>query len=183
MPYRINELTKATQVMAHKFLDIMECHDQDVLIYCAYRSMVEQAILYRRGKTIRVIRAKVKELNEARPGLGDILVKVGPQMEKISVTNAGPGQSAHNYHIAFDGVPMLHGKPLWDSDDLAWKIYGLCAKKAGLEWAGEWKSFKEYPHCQMKRFDWRKRVKLIRKDDLESAIASAEQFAIIENGN
>ena len=64
---------------------VRECADAgiDVLIYCTYRSSEEQNELYKIGRTL--------------PG-------------KI-ITNARGGQSWHNFHAAFDFVPMINGKP------------------------------------------------------------------------
>ena len=79
------------------------------------------------------------------------------------VTNAKGGQSFHNYDVAFDVVPLRNGKPVWgtkgngidndptddDKDDLElWQRVGAIGKKHGLEWAGDWKTFKEFPHFQ-----------------------------------
>lgn len=100
----------------------------DVLIYCTFRSLEEQAKLYARGRTAP-----------------------GPR-----VTNAQPGQSAHNYGLALDAVPLVGGKPEWRSTGAAadlWKRYGKAAKAAGLEWAGDWTRFIEYPHVQLP--NWR----------------------------
>lgn len=64
------------------------------------------------------------------------------------VTNAKGGQSFHNYRVAFDVVPLINGKPQWDVSDPVWKQVGAIGKQCGLEWAGDWKRFKEYPHFQ-----------------------------------
>ena len=56
------------------------------------------------------------------------------------VTNAPPGSSAHNFGLALDAVPL-------------WNRYGTCARLAGLEWAGDWTRFREFPHVQMP--NWR----------------------------
>lgn len=101
----------------------------DILIYCTYRSNQEQSALYEIGRT--------------KPG-------------KI-VTNAKAGQSKHNFTIdgkpaskAFDCVPLRHGKPVWDSKDELWQKLGSIGLSIGLDWAGTWKRFKEYPHFQLK---------------------------------
>lgn len=91
----------------------------DVLIYCTFRARDEQDRLYAQGRTA--------------PG-------------KI-VTNARAGQSAHNFGLAFDGVPMVAGKPAWDDHEV-WQVYGRVAEAVGLEWAGTWIRFKEMPHVQ-----------------------------------
>jgi hypothetical protein len=88
---------------------------------------------------------------------------VGQQNCKHIVNNAGPGQSEHNYRQAFDGVPLLGGKPVWgsrQSDDLLlWNIYGEACEAEGLEWAGRWTSLKEMPHAQAANADWRELIK------------------------
>ena len=64
------------------------------------------------------------------------------------VTNAKTGQSFHNYRCAVDVVPIVNGKPAWNVKDEVWQTIGKLGKAEGLEWAGDWKRFKEYPHFQ-----------------------------------
>lgn len=103
------------------------CEDRGVhlLVTCTKRSLEEQAALYAQGRTA--------------PG-------------KI-VTNAKPGQSAHNFGMAMDVVPIRNGKAIWNADDPAWQVYGEEVRKANLEWAGDWHRFKEYPHCQLPNWE------------------------------
>jgi peptidoglycan L-alanyl-D-glutamate endopeptidase CwlK len=98
----------------------------DVLIYCTYRSNEEQDQLYAQGRTA--------------PG--------------HIVTNAQAGQSAHNYRLAFDGCPLLNGKPIWNEplSGPHWTQYGQIAVACGMEWGGNWTGFVEGPHCQMKNW-------------------------------
>lgn len=63
------------------------------------------------------------------------------------VTNAKPGNSIHNYGLAFDIVPVEKGKALWDRYDLFKKV-GEIGVALGLDWGGNWRSFKDYPHFQ-----------------------------------
>lgn len=102
----------------------------EILIYCTLRPLAEQAELYAQGRT-----------------------KPGP-----IVTWARPGQSAHNYGLAADGVVLVGGKPLWKPKTVAdfalWERYGALAEKCGLEWAGRWpKAKREFPHVQVP--NWR----------------------------
>jgi peptidoglycan L-alanyl-D-glutamate endopeptidase CwlK len=102
-------------------LFIAECKKQgiDILITSTYRDNEAQAALYAKGRT-----AAGKK-----------------------VTNANAGQSFHNYRLAFDFVPIVGGKADWNN--LAtFKRCGVIAEGLGLEWAGRWKTFKEYAHCQ-----------------------------------
>lgn len=104
----------------------------DYIITCTYRTCEEQDALYACGRTA--------------PGQ--------------IVTNAKGGQSAHNVCVngkpaacAFDIVIMNNGKPDWNADHPAWQSAGNIGKIVGLDWAGFWKQFREYPHFQLK--DWR----------------------------
>jgi peptidoglycan L-alanyl-D-glutamate endopeptidase CwlK len=67
------------------------------------------------------------------------------------VTNAGPGESWHNFGHAFDAVPVLDGKPAWNylTAKRHWDAYGEAVRRAGLFWAGDWVTFREYPHAQL----------------------------------
>jgi len=127
------------------------------LIYCTYRDFVEQAKLFREGRTLAKIMVKVDELDRKwnRPDLSQILIDVGPQMGDKIKTYAGPGQSNHHYHLALDGCPMVGGKPVWSKKDPLWQTYGKIAMASGLEWAGTWRSFKEFPHLQAPDANWR----------------------------
>lgn len=90
-----------------------------MLIYSTLRDKSSQDALYAQGRTA--------------PG-------------KI-VTNAKGGDSYHQYGVAFDFVPLVDGKPAWDDTDR----YEQCAEigeKLGLEWGGNFKSFRDRPHMQ-----------------------------------
>jgi peptidoglycan L-alanyl-D-glutamate endopeptidase CwlK len=111
------------------FLERCKAEGIDVLIYCTYRSNTEQNDLYEQGRTL--------------PGK--------------RVTNARGGQSAHNFTLdgkpaakAFDCVPLRGGKPMWSASDPLWKELGRIGKSVGLDWAGNWRTFREFPHFQLK---------------------------------
>ena len=107
----------------------------DLLIISTFRDFESQDGLYAQGRT--------------KPG--------------HIVTNARGGQSFHNFHVAFDVLPLRSGKPVWgtsgngidsdptddDKDDLElWQRVGAIGESLGLEWAGRWKRFREFPHFQ-----------------------------------
>ena len=77
----------------------------------------------------------------------DALYAQGRTAPGRKVTNAGPGESIHNYHCAWDFVPLVNGKAVWDDDDL-WQRCGAIAREVGAEWGGDWQRFKDKPHCQ-----------------------------------
>ena len=66
----------------------------------------------------------------------------------LIVTMADSGDSFHQYKVAFDWVPLVHGKPAWNEDEY-YDQCGIIAESIGLEWAGRWTGhFKEKGHCQ-----------------------------------
>lgn len=121
---KIEDLLPVVQTKVHAF--IKKCNESgiDVLITSTYRDNESQTSLYNQGRT-----PESKARGEKK------------------VTNAKAGQSYHNYAIAFDFVPLINGKAQWNNIALFNKC-GVIAKSCGLEWAGDWKTFKELAHCQ-----------------------------------
>ena len=68
------------------------------------------------------------------------------------VTNAQQGFSNHNYGIAVDMGVFKDGKYLDGSDPSTAQNFhrfaAQIASKYGLEWGGNWTTFKDYPHFQ-----------------------------------
>jgi hypothetical protein len=96
-----------------------------VLVTQGLRTWEEQDALYAKGRTV--------------PPIG----------KKHIVTKAKGGQSYHNFGLAFDIVVLDSlGKADWDADHPGWKQAGEFGKSVGLEWGGDWKSFKDLPHFQ-----------------------------------
>ena len=116
----LDDLVPPARARVQSFLDAAKKQGIDLLVTSTYRDNASQDALYAQGRTM--------------PG-------------KI-VTNAKAGQSWHNYRCAVDVVPIVAGKPRWDVKDEVWQQVGALGKAAGLEWAGDWKKFKEYPHFQ-----------------------------------
>jgi peptidoglycan L-alanyl-D-glutamate endopeptidase CwlK len=116
---RIEDLRANVQPFTRLFIE--KCHEQsiDVIITSTLRDFDSQNALYAQGRTTA----------------GKI------------VTNAKAGYSFHNYGVAFDFTPIIHGKPAWDDTALFTRC-GVIAESVGLEWAGRWKSFRELAHCQ-----------------------------------
>jgi len=116
----LDDLLPPVKERVEKFLNAAKDAGIDLLITSTYRDNASQNVLYAQGRTT--------------PGK--------------KVTNAKAGQSWHNYRCAVDVVPVVAGKPRWDVKDEVWQQVGALGKAAGLEWAGDWKKFKEYPHFQ-----------------------------------
>ena len=123
----------------------------DLLIYCTLRSLEEQARLFRQSRSRQEINLKIQKYhNRGFTFLAEIIENVGPCYGD-HVTNAGPGESWHNFGQAFDAVPLIGGKPAWNylKAKNYWDGYGEAVRLAGLYWAGDWQSFREYPHSQL----------------------------------
>jgi peptidoglycan L-alanyl-D-glutamate endopeptidase CwlK len=105
---------------AEKFLE--DCRHQgiDLLVTSTYRDAESQNLLYAQGRTS------------------------GGRI----VTRAKGGESFHNYRCALDVVPLVNGKPDWDGTHDIWGRVGAIGKANGLDWAGDWKSFRELAHFQ-----------------------------------
>jgi peptidoglycan L-alanyl-D-glutamate endopeptidase CwlK len=140
---RIEDLHPDLQPLAVRFVERCAERLVDVLITCTWRSDEEQDALYTIGRTV--------------PGR--------------RVTNARGGQSKHNgtrfengvgwvrEARAFDAVPLLHGKPIWEdprdadtdwTNDFGWRVMGEVAEEVGLVWYGRpGAKSREAPHFQL----------------------------------
>lgn len=94
----------------------------DILVTCTLRTNEEQSDLYAQGRTAP-----------------------GP-----IVTKAKAGQSAHNYGLAVDVVPIVNGKPDWMGTHPIWEQVGKLGQDAGLEWAGA----PSYPFQELAHFQY-----------------------------
>jgi peptidoglycan L-alanyl-D-glutamate endopeptidase CwlK len=123
---KIDDLIPKVMGMAAQHIALCAARGVDLLITSTYRDYEAQHALYAIGRTA--------------PG-------------RI-VTNADAGHSFHNFHCAYDVVPIVHGKPLWNvfmpDGTLVpeWNVVVQEGKACGLEWAGDWTSFKEEAHFQ-----------------------------------
>jgi peptidoglycan L-alanyl-D-glutamate endopeptidase CwlK len=117
---KLEDLHPKVKLLCEQFINGCDAAGIDVLITSTYRDMESQKALYEQGRTTK----------------GNI------------VTNAKAGQSFHNYRVAFDFVPIVGGKCVWNDIGLFTKC-GRIAESLGLEWAGSWAGkFKETAHCQ-----------------------------------
>jgi peptidoglycan L-alanyl-D-glutamate endopeptidase CwlK len=124
MSRKLEDLDVRFQHLAEKVLELSKQRGAHLLVTCTRRTMEEQGILYAQGRS--------------KPG-------------KI-VTRAKPGRSAHNFGLAMDVVPLVDGKPDWALTNKDWAIYGQACAEVGVDWAGKWPKFKEYPHCQLRNW-------------------------------
>ena len=116
----LDDLLPQVKERVEKFIANCKSHNIDLLVTSTYRDFESQAALYAQGRTTP----------------GNI------------VTNAPAGSSFHNYKCAVDIVPLINGKPNWNTNDPVWNNIGVLGEQAGLKWAGRWQSFKEMAHFQ-----------------------------------
>jgi len=116
----LDDLLPEVKTKVEAFIALCKSNHIDLLVTSTYRDFESQTALYAQGRTT--------------PG-------------KV-VTNAPAGSSFHNYKCAVDVVPLVNGKPVWNSSDPLWNTIGGLGEQCGLEWAGRWKTFKELAHFQ-----------------------------------
>ena len=64
----------------------------------------------------------------------------------VIVSHARPGNSYHNYALAFDAVPTAYkGLPNWNPTGPYWRKIGAIGQSLGLEWGGSWTQ-EDLPH-------------------------------------
>ena len=64
------------------------------------------------------------------------------------VTKAKGGQSLHNFGLAIDVVEIKNGKAIWNNPN--WNRVADLGKEIGFKWGGDWKSFKDKPHFEIR---------------------------------
>lgn len=119
----LDELHPIVKEKVQQFIQKCDENGIDLLVTSTYRDHESQNALYAQGRTT--------------PGK--------------KVTNAKAGQSWHNWRVAVDVVPLRNGKPVWGTTGADWELWeavGNIGESVGLEWAGRWKTFKEYAHFQ-----------------------------------
>jgi peptidoglycan L-alanyl-D-glutamate endopeptidase CwlK len=116
----LDELAPPVKERVENFLNLCKENNIDLLVTSTYRDNESQQALYAQGRTTA---GKV-------------------------VTNAKAGDSWHNWRCAVDVVPLVNGKPNWDGSNPVWTKIGELGNQAGLEWAGNCKTFKELAHFQ-----------------------------------
>ncbi|MBX3660604.1 MAG: M15 family metallopeptidase [Ramlibacter sp.] len=115
---RVEDLTPGAALKCRAMVAACQLEGIDLLVYCTYRDADAQDALYAQGRTAP-----------------------GPV-----VTWARGGESDHQSRTAFDCVPLVGGKAVWN-DPALWARVGQIGESVGLSWAGRWPGAKrEMPH-------------------------------------
>lgn len=115
---RLEHLHPVVAAKARALIALAAREGIHLLVTSTLRTFDEQAVIFAQGRS--------------RPGR--------------RVTNARPGQSWHNFGLAFDVVPLVEGKPVWNS--CYWERIGAIGRSLGLVWGGDFRSFKDKPHFE-----------------------------------
>jgi peptidoglycan L-alanyl-D-glutamate endopeptidase CwlK len=146
---KIDDLLTPAKLRALNFVHQCKEAGIDLIVTCTVRDGEAQNLLYAQGRTREQLDAAGLTRIEPRPGR--------------VVTNCIGGFSFHQWRVAMDVVPVIHGKPVWDTagaginndptDDETnhleiWQRVGVIGERCDLEWAGRWKHNREFPHFQ-----------------------------------
>jgi peptidoglycan L-alanyl-D-glutamate endopeptidase CwlK len=119
MPLNTKDLRPSIKRAMNDLIAQCKAAGINIFVTQGVRTMDEQAAIYAQGRTT----------------VGKI------------VSQAKPGYSPHNWGVAFDIA--FKGAELYPAlSDPLWSKVAAIAKKLGLEWGGDWSSFKDYPHFQ-----------------------------------
>lgn len=116
----IATLLPAVKPYAYALIERARNRDITIRIISGLRTYAEQDALYAQGRTL--------------PG--------------AIVTNARGGYSNHNFGIAFD-VGVFNGTK-YIPDSPAYHAVGMLGVELGLEWGGNWVSFTDAAHFQLR---------------------------------
>lgn len=137
----ISTLHPKVRAYAYALIEKAASNGIKIKIISGLRTFAEQDALYAQGRTVK----------------GQI------------VTNAKGGQSNHNFGIAFD-VGVFEGAKYLDRSS-KYESVGVLGEELGLEWGGNWITYKDEPHFQL-RPAWAKNMK--ERLMLEEIIARTE---------
>lgn len=122
---RLQPVHPSLAARVRTMLDLCAARGLPILVTQGLRTWEEQDQLYAKGRT------------------------KAPIGKKYVVTNAKGGQSYHNFGLAIDIVILDSiGKADWDTNHPGWRSAAQVGKSLGLEWGGDWTSFKDLPHFQ-----------------------------------
>lgn len=127
---KLEDLRPEVAALARRFLMTAKREGIDLIVTSTFRDAAAQDALYEQGRTTK-----------------------GP-----IVTNARGWASWHQYKVAFDVVPIVGGKLIWNDKKL-WDRIGKIGESLGLEWGGRWKGLVDRPHFQFTQGKTKKQLR------------------------
>ena len=124
----------------------------DLVPYYGYRSLEDQAKLWRRSRSTDAVNAEIESLRcQGCDYLASVINNVGPQASGPWATNAIPGLGWHNWGQAVDFYWLMENDTInWDGNSVGYKVLGQQANLLGLKWGGEF-SKPDEGHVQMNK--------------------------------
>lgn len=168
--------------VAENLLDILQEEGYVFEPVAGFRSMQEQAKLWRQSRTKAVINEQITSLEaQGCEYLANVLRSVGPQYG-LHVTNALPGMSEHEWGEAMDVrfVMMSRGAqsyeeidnpPNWAAGPDFYKLYADKAVSLGLTAGYYFHSFQDKGHVQFNKIEIPQRYTLKEINDHFASLA------------
>jgi peptidoglycan L-alanyl-D-glutamate endopeptidase CwlK len=128
----------------------------------ATKAMADKGVLYVIFETLRSTETQIAYYAQGRLALetvNDLRIKAGlkpisnsENMRKITNCDGIKILSRHQGGSALDIVPMTpSGLPCWPGkQDGRWRAIAEAMKTEGFEWGGDWTSFPDLPHFEIK---------------------------------
>ena len=143
----LDDLRPKTKKLCELWIEECRKNGINLVVTQTFRSPELQEAYYSQGREL----LEIVNLKRKKVGLDKITEK-----ENKIVTKAPAGSSPHNYGLAWDFAPIVNGKIDWNNLDLFRKC-GEIAKKLNfegytLEWGGDFKTIKDFPHIQLKNW-------------------------------
>ena len=144
----LDDLRPKTKKLCELWIEECRKAGINLVITQTLRSMELQDAYYSQGReSLSIVNEKRKKVN---------LPPITEKENKSIITKANAGSSPHNYGLAWDFAPIVNGKINWDNLDLFRKC-GEISKKISfdgytLEWGGDFKTIKDFPHIQLKNW-------------------------------
>ena len=144
----LDDLRPKTKKLCELWIEECRKNGINLVVTQTFRSPELQEAYYSQGRELlSTVNAKRKKAN---------LQPITEKENKSIITKAVAGSSPHNYGLAWDFAPIVNGKIDYNNLDLFRKC-GEIAKKLNfegytLEWGGDFKTIKDFPHIQLKNW-------------------------------
>lgn len=140
-------LNNSFSIKLQNLLNICEKEGIIMKPYSGFRSLTDQAKIWRQSRSTTEVNDEINKLNtNGAPYLASVIQNVGPQKMGPELTNAIPGYCWHNYGQAMDCYLEENGQANWNGEAQGYKVYGQLAAESGLKWGGD---FGDWDHVQL----------------------------------